>query len=37
MTDIEIEQEIQRKGVIRGAVSPEHIERLQKVGQYLRC
>ncbi|MBL3524136.1 DUF2829 domain-containing protein [Serratia plymuthica] len=36
MTDIEIEQEIQRKGLTAPRITPEHIERLQKVGQYHR-
>ncbi|CAI0903197.1 Protein of uncharacterised function (DUF2829) [Serratia quinivorans] len=36
MTDIEIEQEIQRKGLTAPRITPEHIERLQKMGQYHR-
>lgn len=36
MTDIEIEQEIKRKGLTAPRITLEHIERLQKVGQYHR-
>ncbi|WP_099062421.1 Gp49 family protein [Serratia sp. BW106] len=36
MTEIEIEQEILRKGLTAPRITPEHIERLQKVGQYHR-